>query len=283
MHVSRGPIARWINAAATDESTPPDRPRMTSSPPTWRPDFRDRLVDVARHRPVAGAAAYVAHEPRQDRLALPRVRDLGVELHAVEAPRFVHHRCDRRRFVARHQRKSRRQGDDLVAVAHPHVEKALPVRPGAILDAVEQAPMPARANRGVAEFSDQPVLDNTAQLRRHRLHPVTDAQHRHTGRPHRRRRARRVSGGHAFRASGKDDAGGCELGDERGRHVVGMNLAISVELAHAPRNQLRVLGAEVQDQDFRMHGRGHVAAAMRRAAKCRRAISNATICSAALT
>ena len=32
--VSWSPIARWISAAATDESTPPDRPRITSSPPT---------------------------------------------------------------------------------------------------------------------------------------------------------------------------------------------------------------------------------------------------------
>ena len=32
--VSCAPIARWISAAATEESTPPDRPRMTSSPPT---------------------------------------------------------------------------------------------------------------------------------------------------------------------------------------------------------------------------------------------------------
>ncbi|MNT19908.1 hypothetical protein D3C72_1551950 [compost metagenome] len=32
--VSWSPMARWISAAATDESTPPDRPRITSSSPT---------------------------------------------------------------------------------------------------------------------------------------------------------------------------------------------------------------------------------------------------------
>ena len=32
--VSWSPMARWISAAATDESTPPERPRITSSPPT---------------------------------------------------------------------------------------------------------------------------------------------------------------------------------------------------------------------------------------------------------
>ncbi len=32
--VRRSPIARWISAAATDESTPPDSPSSTSSSPT---------------------------------------------------------------------------------------------------------------------------------------------------------------------------------------------------------------------------------------------------------
>ncbi len=33
--VSWSPIARCTSAAATAESTPPDRPQMTRSPPTW--------------------------------------------------------------------------------------------------------------------------------------------------------------------------------------------------------------------------------------------------------
>ena len=34
MQVSWSPIALWMSAAATAESTPPDRPRITSSLPT---------------------------------------------------------------------------------------------------------------------------------------------------------------------------------------------------------------------------------------------------------
>ena len=33
--VSWSPMARWMSAAATDESTPPESPSMTSSLPTW--------------------------------------------------------------------------------------------------------------------------------------------------------------------------------------------------------------------------------------------------------
>ena len=80
--VSWSPIARWISAAATDESTPPDRPRMHFVAADLRADLRDRLADVVGHVPVVAAAADVVHEAREDRRALLRVRDLGMELHA---------------------------------------------------------------------------------------------------------------------------------------------------------------------------------------------------------
>ena len=50
-----------------------------------RADARDRLGDVVRHVPVAVAAADLVHEALQQRLALERVRDFRMELHAVEA------------------------------------------------------------------------------------------------------------------------------------------------------------------------------------------------------
>ena len=44
------------------------------------------------------------------------MRDLGMELHGVEAPRLVHHPRDRRGFVARHQRAI---GAHAVAIEDP--------------------------------------------------------------------------------------------------------------------------------------------------------------------
>jgi hypothetical protein len=52
----------WISAAATLESTPPERPRMTSSSPTWLADARHRLVDVVAHHPVGLGAADLEDE-----------------------------------------------------------------------------------------------------------------------------------------------------------------------------------------------------------------------------
>ena len=55
-----------------------------------------------------------------------------------------------------------------------------------------------------------------------------------------------VDGG---RPSGKDDAARRELADEPVGDVVGMELAVDVLLADPARDQLRVLRAEVEDQD----------------------------------
>ena len=46
--VSWSPIALWISAAATLESTPPERPRITSSSPTCVADARHRLARRSR-------------------------------------------------------------------------------------------------------------------------------------------------------------------------------------------------------------------------------------------
>jgi hypothetical protein len=46
-----------------------------------------------------------------------------------------------------------RQLGDLVAVAHPHVEQAVALGVSAVLDAVEQPGVAARAHLGVAELA----------------------------------------------------------------------------------------------------------------------------------
>ena len=60
-----------------------------------------------------------------------------------------------------------------------------------VLDAVEQPRVAARAHLGVAELALRARLDLAAQLLRHRLHAVADAEHRHAELEHRLRRAQR--------------------------------------------------------------------------------------------
>jgi len=89
--VSCAPMARWISAAATAESTPPESPSRTSSPPTPPRIFFHGLPDVIGHVPGAAAPADFVNEGGEDRAALARVRHLRMELHAVEIARLVGH------------------------------------------------------------------------------------------------------------------------------------------------------------------------------------------------
>ena len=82
-------------------------------------DARDRRLPERGHRPVATAAADAAREVLEQGLAARRVHDLGVELHAVDAPGVVGDRGERRGVASGDHAKARRQRDDLVAVAHP--------------------------------------------------------------------------------------------------------------------------------------------------------------------
>ena len=147
-------MARWISAAATDESTPPDKPEDDLFAPDLGADAADRLVDVVGHVPVAAAAADVVHEALEDGAALERVRDFGMELHAVEVARLVGHRRQSG-SVALLAMTLKPGGScgDLVAVAHPHVEQAVAFAVAAVLNAFEQLGMAARAHFGIAELA----------------------------------------------------------------------------------------------------------------------------------
>src|SRR4029450_9163098 len=79
-------------------------------------------------------------------------------------------------------------------------------------------------------------------------------------RPHDIARPRPVAFGDALRAPGEHDPFWREAANEFGVDVEGVNLAVDVRLAQAARNQLRILRAEIDDQDLRMRGCRHVAA-----------------------
>ena len=76
MQVSWSPMALCSSAAATLESTPPLKPRMTRSVADLRANFLDGLVNVIAHRPVFAAAADAVDEVGDDFPAARRVRRL---------------------------------------------------------------------------------------------------------------------------------------------------------------------------------------------------------------
>ena len=246
---SWSPIARCSSAATTDESTPPDSPSSTRSRAHLLAHARDGIGDDVARLPARLAGADLAHEALDQPRTLQRVRDLGVELHGVVTARLVRHRGERRIRRRRHWHEARRQRVDAVAVAHPHVEHGAARAVGVVAQAVEQPARRADGDLRVAELAMIGRRDAATELLRHGLHAVADAEHRHAGLEHRRGRARRLGVGHRLGAAGEDDAARAERADVGVAHVPGVDLAVDARLAHAARDELRVLGAEVEDQD----------------------------------
>jgi hypothetical protein len=235
----------WINAAATDESTPPDFIAAY-----FGADAAHRLFHVVGHVPVAAAGANVMHKALHDRLALKGVGDLWVELHAIESARLVSHAGERRRRVGGNHLEARRQFCDLVAVAHPHIEQAVAFIIAAILDVAEQSRMALGADFRIAEFTLAGRFNLAPQLRRHGLHAVADAQDRYAQFEHGLRHARGFFLVNGTGPARQNDAFRLERADELVSHIVGVQFAIDAGFPDAPGDELGVLGTEVEDEYF---------------------------------
>ncbi|MNE28168.1 hypothetical protein D3C80_1216000 [compost metagenome] len=89
----------------------------------------------------------------------------------------------------------------------------------------------------------------TAQLHRHRLHAVAYAKHRNAGFKDVLRRARAVVFSGAFRATRQNNAAWIKFTDLCFRDIPCPQFTINAKFTNATSNELRVLGAEVQDKN----------------------------------
>ena len=129
---------------------------------------------------------------------------------------------------------------DIIAVAHP--------RDALLRQSGEQAAGRVVVRDRLAVFARRALLrgaDAPTELMRHELTAVADAEDRYAQREQRRVDLRRAGGVNAVRPAGKDDAGRPERADRVERHGIGMQLAVHTALAHAARDELIVLSAEV--------------------------------------
>ena len=101
-----------------------------------------------------------------------------------------------------------------------------------------------------AELADLGALDAAAELERDQLHAVADAQHRDAELEQLGLEPRRAVGVHRRRAAGEDQALRLAPPDLLRADVVGQQLGEHAALAHAARDQLRVLPAVVEDDDL---------------------------------
>ena len=212
-------------------------------------DARDLLGDDVAAVPVGGEARRLVQEVLDDLLTLLGVLHLGVPLHAVEALLGVAECGDGRRIGRGEHLEALGCGGDLVAVAHPD-DLVVGL-------AAEQHSAVAR-HPGIrrAVLAQAGVGDLSSELLGHHLEAVADTQGRHPELQHagvERRRARLVHRRRPARQDQRDGVFGLDLG---GRDGVRHDLAVDTRLADAARDQLRILRAEVDDEDGTLGGLG---------------------------
>ena len=105
-----------------------------------------------------------------------------------------------------------------------------------------------RAQLRLPELGDAGAVDTAAEIEREQLHAVADAERGNAERKERRIDARRAVRVHRSGPAAEDERVRVPRAYLLGRHGVGHELRVDAALAHAPRDQLRVLPAEVDDE-----------------------------------
>ena len=121
---------------------------------------------------------------------------------------------------------------------------------GLVGQAVEQCSRMLDAHLRITELVLVRREDTAAQLLGHALHAVTDTEHRLVELEERVGYARCPSGGHRLGTPRENHASHLGCSEQLGVEVMGFNLAIDASLAHAARNQLRILRAEIENEDL---------------------------------
>ena len=109
---------------------------------------------------------------------------------------------------------------------------------------------------GLSELGRARALDRAAEVARHELHAVADAERRDPELEDPRVEIGRALCVHRRRPAGEDQRGRVARRDLGGGQPVPDELRVHARLAHAPRDQLAVLAAEVDDEDGTLLGRG---------------------------
>ena len=179
------------------------------------------------------------------------MHDLEMELRGVEFALLVGDQRDRRIRRGADHAKAFRQFRHAVAVAHPDriFFAFLP-------HAFEQRRVLGHGHLGAAEFAMMPALDLAAELMRHGLLAVADAEHRHARLEDRHRRERRARLEHRGRPAGQNDSLRLHRGEGFLRFLIRHDLGIDLFLAHPPRDELSHLRAEIDDQNLVVGGHG---------------------------
>ena len=203
-------------------------------------DLADLRFKEALHRVIPGAAADIKEEVFENEIALHGVGHFRMELHAVEPALFVHIRRYGCEIGVTGNAEALGQRRDEIGVAHKHVR-----RHGA---AGKERERGVKGNGEYAVLALRARLDRSAAEMADELHAVADAEHRDAELQHGLVAGRGIVAVYAVRSAGEDDALRRHRADLLHGHFARTDLGIDAVLAHAARDQLLVLPAEIQNQ-----------------------------------
>ena len=200
--------------------------------------------------PRAAAPADRGQEIVEQRAADGSVRDLWMELQAIDRQLFVLHRSDGASGGAGQRDEVVRNPRHLVPVAHPDVK--------VVRHSGKQPLRLLELAAGSAELAGGHIGDLAAKRVAGELHSVANSQ---DGNPQ-RENSRVAFGGSLFvnarRPTGEDEPLGGVLLHLLRRDVVPDDFAVDVVLPHAAGDELGVLSAEIEHQDALVGNAGSV-------------------------
>src|SRR5579859_5305683 len=130
-------------------------------------------------------------------------------------------------------------------MTHPHL--LAPIHLG------EQKGIVGDFNLREAVFTLITFFDAPTQLVGHQLHAIADSQNRNPQIPNGRVAVRCPLAVHAGGTATKNHTTGLERGELRGGRIESQNLREHLALANSPRNHLRILRTEIENDDLFAH------------------------------
>ncbi len=218
------------------------RKKNSSVLPYGIPDLSDRCFRKSSHGPAAVTVANVVEEIVDQLPALFRVRHFRMKLHAVDLSLDTGHGCNSTVIRLCDRMETFRAHAALPCMAHPA---------GGFGFHAFQNSCPVRHSDGhPAIFPLRGTLNLTAQHLTGQLHPVADAQNRHSLRIDRGIAVRRIRVADTGRTAGEDNACRMVCRNLLCRDAPRHHFRIHVVFSYTPGNELRVLSSEVQNQDL---------------------------------
>ena len=221
----------------------------------FRADFRNGVLNKGIHAPVSGTAADFADEGVENFSALFGVDHFRMELNGIELPVRVLHGSDGTIIGVRGDRESRRGSGNVVGMGHPEDGMAGFLATGLLRrdircgDILQQSVMAVDDHLGVAVLADRCGFDRAAESVGHELCTVADSENRNAE----VKNGGVIAGGvvlkDALRTAGKNDALVVLRLNLLQRSGIRQNFGVDMLFADAPRNELVVLSAEVENQD----------------------------------